>query len=126
MQTWHPFTPKHFSMYFLRTRIFSYVTTVITIRKLTLIWYQLIEMHIYIEVTVPKMSFIARILFLNRIQLRIELPCLFGHFQLGTVPQPLSFKVLTFWKSTGQRFCTIFFNLGFSAISSWLDPHCLQ
>lgn len=51
-----------------------------------------------------------RVLF--RIKPCIQLLCLFGLLQSGTVPQVLTFMTLILWKITVQLFCRLSLNLG--------------
>lgn len=122
-------TLKHFSMYFLRTRIFSYIT-IITIRKLTLIQYHLI-FNPYLHLVNSPPNVLHSKNFPepgSNSGLHIAFSC---HVSLVTFNLKqflclLFFKTLTFLNSTGQLFCRIFFNLEFPVVSSWLDQTSLH
>lgn len=117
-------------MFFLRIRIFSYITTMIKIRKLTLTQYHLIHnTNLYLVKSPPNVlhskNFSEPV---SSSGLCITFSC---HVSLVTFNLEQFFSLCFlrhrhFWKTTGQLFCRTVSNLGFSAVSSWLDQNCLQ
>lgn len=102
----------------------SYLTTVHLSKSGNQQWYSTINFStdlIWILPTATLMSFFwSTVKF--RIQHCIYLSCLLSHILSMTVHQSFCvFMTLTLLKTTGQLFCSISLNLGWSGVFPWLD-----
>lgn len=111
LETWEPFTPEFFSVYFLKARTFPYITTVqfSKLKNVTLIQRSCLHFSFKfnsINCNVPEVYF--------------SLLVSFNLWQFLCLP--LTFMTLILWKIAGWSFCRTSLRLGLRLVlPPWLD-----